>query len=422
MKQISLKYGTEKLEFAYESGAFDLLLPDPPRRALDAGGLRAALATPVESPPLRELARGKRSALIVVSDATRVARADLMIPPLLEELQAGGIGRGEVRFVVALGNHRPVTPAESEMLFGPAAAEFEILQHDSRDQGRLELVGRTERGIEVRLSRLLREHDLVITISSVGFHYFAGFGGGRKSVIPGMAGYETIVRNHLLAVDFERGCMAEGVEPGRLAGNPVNEDMEDGVAMRPPAFAIHTILTPEKEIGAVWAGDWRAAHRGACGVFLKRYGVPLAERRPLVIASAGGYPKDIDFIQSHKAIQYASAALEPGGTLVLLARCPEGIGNPDFLKFFPLNDMGGFLESLKSGEVRNGQSAMALYTKTKRYRIILVSELSGEQVRAMNMELADDLDQALASMGKEGPGYIIPEGGSTLPLLKAGSI
>jgi nickel-dependent lactate racemase len=126
----------------------------------------------------------------------------------------------------------------------------------------------------------------------------------------------------------------------------------------------------------------------------------------------------LDFIQSHKAIQYATNALEPGGTLVLLASCPEGIGSRDFLSFFPLDDMRGFLGGLKTGKVVNGQSAMALYSKARRYRVILVSSLPEEQVRRMGMEPAASLKEALAGAGETGLGFIIPEGGSTLPLVK----
>ncbi|HUX06491.1 MAG TPA: nickel-dependent lactate racemase [Acidobacteriota bacterium] len=416
MNRIELKYGDGIVEFDPGGRRIDLLQPDPPRRPLDGGGIRSALASPVESPPLGEIARGRHSALVVVSDATRVARADLILPALLEELAAAGIERRSVKIAVALGNHRRVTPAEIDLLLAGAARGLEIVQHDSCDEESLRSVGRTSRGIDVRLSSLLFDHDLVITISAVNFHYFAGFGGGRKSIIPGLAAHETIITNHLLAVDFERGRLADGVEPGRLGGNPVNEDMEEGVALHPPDFAVHVILTPNKEIGAVWAGDWKAAFRGACGVFLKRFGVTISERRSLVLASAGGHPKDIDFIQSHKTIQLATAALVPGGTLVLLARCGEGIGSRDFRSYFPLNDLDVFLQNLKGGGLRNGQTAMALHAKAGEYRIVLVSELPQKDVVEMGMEPAGSLREALATATGDAPAYVIPDGGTTLPL------
>lgn len=196
----------------------------------------------------------------------------------------------------------------------------------------------------------------------------------------------------------------------------MHEDMDEAAAMRPPDFSVNVMLTPEHEIGALWAGDWRASHRGACGVFLKRFGVPVPEPRQIAIASAGGHPKDIDFIQSNKTIQFATRALAPGGTLILLARCGEGIGNPHFEGFFPLDDVEAFLRRLKQENPRNGQTALALHARTREFRVVLVSELPEEKVRDMGMEPAASIERALEMAGGGADGYIIPEGGLTLPL------
>ena len=418
MPLYKLRYGEETVEFEYGPGRLEPLLPDPPRKPLGKEDIRSALRNPVESPPLRKLARGRKSALIVISDATRIVRSDVLVPLLLEELATAGMESGKVKVVVALGNHRRATDEEVAALLGPALGKVKVVQHDSRDLARLHLFGRTGRGTEVRLSKLLLEHDLVVTASMINFHYAAGFTGGRKAILPGLAWRDTIVANHLLSVDFERGTLAEGVASGSLSGNPMHEDMDEAVAMHPPDFSVNVILTPEHEIGTLWAGDWRASHRGACGVFLKRFGVPVPELKPVVIASAGGHPKDIDFIQSNKTIQFATRALEPGGTLILLARCGEGIGNPHFEGFFPLDDVKEFLRRLKLENPRNGQTALALRSRTQEYRVVLVTKLPAEKVRDMGMEHASSIEQALALVSGGEDGYIIPEGGLTLPLPK----
>ncbi len=416
-----LNYGDGELTMHYDPAAFRLLTPNPPTRPLDAGELRDALRAPVDSPPLSELAGSARSALVVVSDATRIARADLILPILLEELHLGGLAPGRVKVIIALGNHRRATPEEIGSLLGETAGLLEVLQHDGRDPAGLVRFGRTGRGTEVRLNRLLAEHDLVIAVSMVNFHYFAGFTGGRKSIVPGLAARETIVDNHLLAIDFERGRLADGVEPGRLDGNPVHEDLEEAAAMAPPSFAVNVVLTPEREIGALFAGNWVAAHRRACDEYMRRYGVAVAARREVVIASCGGSPKDIDLIQSHKTIQLATRALEPGGTLVLLARCPEGFGSDQFQNFFPIGDSGAFLRRLHKNPSPNGQTALAAHAKAREFRIVLISDLPPTEVGEFGITPATNLDEALSNLGshldEEGIGYIVPQGAVTLPLV-----
>ena len=421
MAKAVLKYGDGAVSMGYHPAAFRVLKPDPPARPLDAGELRRALRAPVGSPPLSELAGSARSALVVVSDATRVARADLILPTLLEELRLGGLAAGRVKVIIALGNHRRATPEEVGMLLGGSAASLEVLQHDSRDPAGLVRFGRTGRGTEVRLNRLLAERDLVIAVSMVNFHYFAGFTGGRKSIVPGLAARETIVANHLLAIDFERGRLADGVEPGRLDGNPVHEDLEEAAAMAPPPFVVNAILTPEHEIGALFAGNWIAAHRRACDEYSRRHGVAVAGRRGIVVASCGGSPKDIDLVQSHKTIQLACRALEPGGTLVLLARCPDGFGSARFRNYFPIGAAAAFLRRLRRNPTPNGQTALAAHAKAREFRIVLVSDLPPAEVGEFGITPAANLDEALSGLGpridEEGIGYIVPQGAVTLPLV-----
>jgi nickel-dependent lactate racemase len=421
MEEIRLKYGGGTVDFRYDPNRFQVLRPPQPRRVLDDAQIVTALRKPIQSFPLTHLAHGKRSALLVVSDATRLARADLLMPHILSELQEGGIPPDRVIVILALGTHRPATSGEIAMLLGPAGSSRKVLQHDCRDKASLFHAGTTGRGTEVWLNRLLREHDLVVSVSAVSAHYFAGFGGGRKSIIPGLAGHETIVRNHLLAVDFENARLAQGVEPCRLDGNPVSEDMTEGVALFPPHFAVQTLLTPNHQLCGVWAGHWSASHRKACEEFIRQYGVQLPSPRKVAIVSPGGAPKDIDFIQSHKTIQYASRAVIPGGTIVLLARCPEGIGSKDFQSYFPITDVGAFLERLRKEETLNGQTATAFYTVTKKHRIIIVSELDPRSVQALGIEQAVSLEQAMRvisdSASCEDAGYIFPEGALTIPVL-----
>src|SRR5205085_8213055 len=171
---------------------------------------------------------------------------------------------------------------------------------------------------------------------AIGFHYFAGFTGGRKSILPGLASYGAIRQNHLLALDFDSDSVRRraGVGPGRLDGNAVHEDMQQACAMLAPSFLINTVLNERREIVQVFCGDWRNAHRLGCAEYAGRHTAYMDEKRDIVIASCGGSPKDINLIQAHKALDMATWALKDGGDLILLARCQEGTGRDDFLRWF----------------------------------------------------------------------------------------
>jgi nickel-dependent lactate racemase len=274
------------------------------------------------------------------------------------------------------------------------------------------------RGTRASLNRLIFERDLVVTISAVNAHYFAGFGGGRKSIFPGIAGRDGIIANHLLAVDFERGRMADGVETGRLDGNPLNEDICEIVSRRPPDFSINTLLNPAGGIGALYCGHWLEAHRAACGRFMEHHAVPIPERRAWAIVSCGGHPKDIDLIQSHKTIQYASRALSRGGIMLLFARCDDGLGSSGFEAFFPIREVTTLLADIRDRNPKNGQTALALHQKTRELNIGLVSALAPALVRDMGMEPFANAQEGISWLragAGAADGYCIPHGAVTLP-------
>lgn len=415
MDSLRLAYGLQHLPFSMGSGDWTVLEPAPLREALDDGAIANALAAPEGTPPLHELAQGKSSALVIVSDPTRITRADLVLPHVLRELGDGGISAARTTVIIARGNHRAVEPLEIECMLSPElAANLDIRQHDSRDADSLRPVPPTSRGTKAGLNRLLWERDLVVVISAVTAHYFAGFGGGRKSVFPGLAERDGIIANHQLAIDFKRGRLADGVEPCNLTGNPVHEDFIEIVGNRPPDFIITSLMTDDFAIGALHCGHWQWSHESACERYMRHHGVAIPEKRAVVIASCGGAPKDIDLIQSHKTIQYATKALQPGGKLLLLAECPEGLGNKSFGNFFPIKDVNGLLRQIREENVPNGQTALALHQKTQEFDIGLVSALPDEFVKAMGMTPLESLEGGLKWTGADG-GYIVPHGAMTLP-------
>src|SRR5205823_7643291 len=226
----------------------------------------------------------------------------------------------------------------------------------------------------------------------VGFHYFAGFTGGRKSICPGLASAETIAATHMLALDFEGGGRRQGVGAGWLDGNAVSEECERVAAMIEPAFSINAIVDEHGHAEKVFVGGWRAAHRRACADYASGHSAKIKEKREVVIVSCGGAPHDINMIQAHKALDMAAHACVDGGTIVFLAECGEGLGRADFLKWFESANSSALETQLRTAYEVNGQTAWALLTKAERFRVHIVTKLGDEEVRRMRMIPADSIE------------------------------
>ena len=420
MSAPQLKYGKTALSLPLLSQNDLVVEPAGINEPLSSEELERELDHPLATPPLEELARPASSVLIVVSDATRNARTDILLPLVLQRLHKGNISSKDIAVIFARGNHREVTPAEmADILGGSLSEDIRIFQHDSSDSSMLRSCGITSRGIEIQLNRLIFEYDLLITISAVSSHYFAGFGGGRKSIFPGLGGKEAIIKNHLLSVDFQKAIMAEGVEPARLKGNRIHEDFIEIVNTRPPDFSINVIVSEKKQIGKIFSGHWLDSHEAACKEYLDIYGVRLPEKAPAAIASCGGFPKDIDLIQSLKTIQYASRALKKGGKLLVLAQCADGLGSEVFDSYFPITNIAEFLEKLATGTLKNGQTAIALREKVKDFKIGMISQLPDKLLSDMGITPIKDINTGLTWLQEDFPEttYIFPQGALTLPLL-----
>jgi nickel-dependent lactate racemase len=320
--------------------------------------------------------------------------------------------------IFATGIHRPVTEKEKVELLTPFIVQrLQIIQHDAYDQSRLSTLGTTQSGVTVEVNSALQEFSRVIVTGGITFHYFAGFTGGRKSICPGLASAKTIEATHMLALDFETGGRRAGVQTGRLDGNAVHEECERVASMVAPVFSVNTIVDEKKNSLKVFCGDWRRAHRAACDYYLQQYSVAVPAKRDVVVVSCGGFPHDINLIQAHKALDMAALACKDGGTIVLLAECSDGLGRPDFLKWFDARDSRALAERLVNGYEVNGQTAWALLTKAERYRVCLVSELPMEDVLRMRMIPVRNISEALEQVS--GEGFIMPRGAALLPRIEA---
>jgi len=399
-------------------GPFRLELVTPPRGPggpIGEDGILEALSRPLASPPLSQAFRGAKRVLVVVSDATRATGAREFLPPLLETIErASG---AEVVFAVASGIHRRPTPEDVDSILGPTlAGRHEVLLHDPDDRERLRDVGRTRAGTPVAVHAALRERDRIVLTGAVGFHYYAGFSGGRKALVPGLAARATVSANHLrsLRADGTRHPLARA---GRLAGNPVHRDMVEGAALVGPHVLVNAVTTEAGAVERLFVGHWRKAHEAACRHVRASRSVRVRPRR-LVVASAGGEPGDVNLIQSHKAFEAGIGALHPGGVLVLVARCREGAGHPDFLPAFDAGGEEGMVRALRCDFRVYGQTALSWLRKARICRLILVSGLPDATVRRLGAEPAGDLEEAFRAARRSLPtgtaGWVLAHGSRLL--------
>lgn len=417
--RIELGYGRRKLEFNFDTTTFDVISTDNNAPSPSDFEIGAAFDDPIASPPIDEIVSSDDSVLIVVSDATRATASAQVVNLLVRRLVQAGVSPSRMAVIFATGIHRPVTEKERVELLTPFIVQrLRIIQHDAYDRNRLSTLGTTESGVAVEVNSALREFSHVFITGGITFHYFAGFTGGRKSISPGLASAKTIEATHMLALDFETGGRRAGVQTGRLDGNAVHEECERVASLVAPAFSVNTIVDEKKSALKVFCGDWRLAHRAACDYYLERYSVAIPEKRDIVIVSCGGFPHDINLIQAHKALDMAALACKDGGTIILLAECSDGLGRPDFLKWFDEHDARALAARLVNGYEVNGQTAWALLTKAERHRVCLISELPTEDVLRMRMVPVRTIDEALEQAGS-GDGFIMPRGAAVLPRIEA---
>jgi nickel-dependent lactate racemase len=362
--------------------------------------------------------------VIITSDITRYTGSEIYLPLLVERLNNQGISDDAIEILIALGIHRKQTEHEHQRILGPLYGRVRVTDHDCDAPDMLTGIGKTSNGIKVSINRKAVEADHLILTGTIGFHYFAGFGGGRKSVLPGIASRKACMASHFAVLNPGDGS---GKNPlavtGNLDGNPVHQAMVEGCALAQPKFILNTVLDADKRIIATFAGDWREAHESGCRFYREQFSFPLAEKGDLVIASCGGFPKDINLIQAHKSMEYAAQAIKDGGVMILLAECRDGFGNGTFFNWFRHKSLEEFETALRAEYEINGQTAYSLLQKAQRFRIILVSQFSKHQVEEMGMIRAQTLDEAMDLAVGMLPAiwrcYLMPEAGSVLPVAVA---
>lgn len=395
-----------------------VLGPDDLRRAL----AKAIWPNDRPGPCAYEVVDPDESVCIVVSDQTRKTACDQILSLLLPVWSKGGIELGDISILVATGIHRPPTPAECESIVGPVTyrlLEGRVYSHDPDDVANLVHVGNTPLGHPVRVNRRVVESDRLILLGAASFHYHAGFGGGRKLLVPGSASRDTIAYNHSLTLDPHADRIRPGVAIGQLDGNLVSDEMTAGARLCEPDLLINTVLLPDgRSIVSLHSGDLNLAHRAACDAVSRLYCVDIPEMADIVLADATGAP---NWIQSHKALYHASLACKPDGLIILVAPCPEGLGDEGFRKWMELPDTAGLFRRLREAPEILGQTALS--TRERSPRTLLVTTLNEQDCRTLGMRTAPSVESALqlaveqmGRAGKKSPTlYTMPHARHTVP-------
>ncbi|SMD10641.1 nickel-dependent lactate racemase [Sporomusa malonica] len=425
-KQFPLDFGLKELMISLPQERLVEVIEGQETEAIKdvPAAVREALNYPSDSLALREVVGPGDKVVIIASDITRQwVRHDLFLPALLDELNAAGVADYNITLVTALGAHRYHTMEDNKLTYGhEVVSRISIIQSCALDNADFVHIGRTSRGTEVHINRHVVNADKVILTGGIAYHSMAGFGGGRKAIIPGVAGYDTIQANHRLCLSPEQG---HGPHPeccqGNLTTNGMHLDMLEIAAMVNPAFLLNAVFTAEGDFAAFVAGHWYEAWLLGCRKAEEIAGVLVTEAADVVIASAGGYPKDINFYQASKAIENACLAVKAGGMLIVAMECPEISEPPDFSQWFDYPTLDAREAALRKAFTVPGFVALKLGFIAKTTPVIVVSRPDNQRfLEKAGMLFAISLEAAL-KLAAEKLGRqdflvsIMPHGGSVVP-------
>ena len=407
------------LRIPYGRGFLEFEPGDAPVLRSRVGGLRsgapgaelvrAAMEAPIGSPRLSELARGKKNCVIIISDHTRPVPSRDILPNMLRELREGSPGI-RVTLLVATGFHRATTASELEAKLGPELlAECEVVVHDCGDAGANVEIGRLPSGTPLVIDRLAAETELLVAEGFIEPHFFAGFSGGRKSVLPGVCDRATVLGNH--RGQFIGSPLAR---TGVLDGNPINADMEAAARLAGLSYIVNVVIDEEKKTAAAFAGEFRQAH--AAGVaFLRRYCETAPVFGDVVVTTNGGAPLDQNLYQCVKGLTAAEATANPGAAIILCAEMADGIGGAQFYQDMkacasPAQLYAAFASRPQAQTVPDQWQTQILCRVLMKHRVIFVTRPEMQAaIEDMKLEYAPDLQTALAMAGS-GSRTFIPDG------------
>ncbi len=423
------------VHLAYGEHGLDVELPDdtvvlqPPSIHALADPQRAvavAIERPIGSGPLRQLVRGGDKVAVVVSDLTRPVPNRVLLPPILETVRSAGVPHEDVVIIIATGMHRQSTPEEVQRILGPEiASSYEVINHAGRDKSTLKYLTTTARGVEVWLNSRYLDADVRIVTGFVEPHLFAGFSGGGKGVLPGVAGADIVMSNHgadMLGHPKAAYCVAEG--------NPIFEEMRDVALASKPSFLVNVTLNEKREITGVFAGELVATHDAGIAQAERQYVREIPQLFDIAVSTNMGYPADILLYQSVKGMAVAAQGVREGGSIILAAECRDGLGLSEYVEL--LTSEGSpraLLDKIHApGFARYDQWGVQCQAMVQaKCDVWLHSAMSREVTESAHLRYCEDITKTVeelrvrqrAELGREPRIMALPHGQLTVPRLSA---
>jgi nickel-dependent lactate racemase len=416
IKTIPIACGNGIFELSIpEKNLCGVILPSEPETKEEGTFLiKKALENPIKSKRLSEIVNPNSRIAIIVSDVTRPTPTAKILPPLLEELYLGGAKNENITIVFALGLHRLQTEEECRQLIGKEI--FEKIRCIQHDRERCRRAGETSFGTPVEVFEEVLDSDIIISTGTLEFHYYAGYGGGGKAILPGVSSEKAIISFHSFYSRLFEGSPLSG-----RADSPARKNIEEAARITGLDFTLNVVIDSKKEIVAAVAGDFVEAHRKGAEYVDAMYKVPV-EPADAVVVSCGGYPKDINLYQATKSLEHAIPAVKKGGSIVLVAECAEGIGNQVYERWnsecrTPCEAVEKFRECFEFG----GHKAAIVGKAAKDFKLYIVSRLPEDESKKAFFKPVKSIGEALEKILSENPEakiHVMPNGGWTLPVKK----
>ena len=425
-KNYTFAYGSGSVTFPLEESQVhaELYGNDVPALPDIAAAVRNSLDRPIGCQPLRDCVTEESKVVLVISDMSRFwMRQDLVVPHLIEYLLDDCCLTPEnITILIANGTHPAGDEKELRKLVTDDVFDrIRVLNHDCRAHDLIAL-GTTSFGTEVMVNSLAAQADLCLCLGAVSYHVMAGFGGGRKSILPGISGEATIRHNHSLSLDCEKFRSNPLIGNGRTEDNPLNLDMLEAAGMMKNLFMVNLVINAEGKLCAVFSGHYVESWKQACREVQRVYQVPIKEQVDVVIAGCGGYPRDMSLYQGTKAIDNVESALKPGGTLILVIEAREGGGPVEYFGWNRNLQDGSLEKRLREDFTVAGYVFFLNCEQAQRYRVMLLSEIDPAETAPMGIESYRDVPSLLAAAALDGKSIAgIPNEGSVVPVLQGTS-
>lgn len=413
LRQFTIGYGSGTRTFYLDEKnlAMEMKAWEPEENVNEIEEVCRALREPIGKPRLGDIVIPGDKVCIITSDITRPCPSAKILPPLIEELETAGIRPEDITVVFALGSHRRHTEDEKRRLVGDEV--YQKVHTADSDPEDTVCLGVTSYGTPVNITAIVAQADRRICVGNIEYHYFAGYSGGGKALMPGVSDREAIQANHSRMI-------LPTARAGAIDDNPLRLDIEEAVDICGCDFILNVVLNEDKKIVKAVAGDHRAAHRAGCAFLDSLYKINIPALADLVIATPGGLPKDINLYQTQKALDNARHAVRPGGIIILAGQCAEGFGEKVFEEWLTTAQKPADLLARVRQEFRlGGHKAVAIAMVLAKADVYFVSDMPSEKAAKTFMKPYQDLELAIADalerLGKVARVIVMPHAGSTLP-------